>query len=103
MQACPAKAIYPQPLVLQDGHEQILDYQKCAQVFAATFGCSMCIKECVLSQRDPAQLRKNFAQGIFHPSSKYSEQRRRKILQPMVLERPPESQYLRFDEKRLSR
>jgi epoxyqueuosine reductase len=49
---CPAKAIYIKPKTLDNGHQQYIDYKKCAKVFSKTLGCGVCIKECTFFKGD---------------------------------------------------
>jgi len=57
---CPAKAIYPEPKVLQDGRKQYVDYRKCAVPFSETMGCSICVKECAFFKADFYRIRKAY-------------------------------------------
>jgi len=44
---CPAKAIYKDTIIFEDGSKQCINYKKCAVPFSKNHGCTVCIKECV--------------------------------------------------------
>ncbi|MHA1167893.1 MAG: 4Fe-4S dicluster domain-containing protein, partial [Candidatus Hodarchaeales archaeon] len=58
VKACPANAIYSKPKILENSHQQSIDYTKCAVIFTETLGCGVCIKECTFFKRDFFKLKK---------------------------------------------
>lgn len=54
---CPSGAIYKEPLLLEDGTEQHIDYVKCAGPFSKQHGCTICIKECVFFKSDYTKIK----------------------------------------------
>ncbi|MCH4890979.1 [Fe-S]-binding protein [Acidaminobacter sp. JC074] len=46
VKACPADAIYDQPVILDDGSKECVDFKKCAVPFSNNHGCTLCVKKC---------------------------------------------------------
>ncbi len=60
VEECPAQAIYPESISLEDGKVVHIDYRKCAEVFSKTLGCGVCIKECPFFKSDFFRIRKAY-------------------------------------------
>lgn len=57
---CPAAAIYPEPVVVGNGHKRCIDYKRCVKVFSKTLGCSVCIKACTFFRGDFSRIKRAF-------------------------------------------
>lgn len=49
---CPSKAIYVDPIKLEEGLEQTIDYRNCLISFSFDEGCNLCVSECVFYKAD---------------------------------------------------
>jgi epoxyqueuosine reductase QueG len=56
--ACPAQAIYKEPLIFDDGTEQHINYTLCAVPFSRNHGCTLCIKSCTFYKSSYDSLQK---------------------------------------------
>jgi epoxyqueuosine reductase len=57
---CPAKAIYKDTRIFEDGTKQCIDYKKCAVPFSKNRGCTVCIKECTFFKGDYIKIKSAF-------------------------------------------
>lgn len=57
VRACPAGAIYREPVMREGGRRQCIDPYKCVVVFSQAYGCSICIKACPFFRGDFARLK----------------------------------------------
>lgn len=57
IKACPAKAIYPEPIIFEDGSEQHINYKLCAVPFSKEHGCTRCINSCTFFKSDYDKLK----------------------------------------------
>jgi ferredoxin len=60
VKACPANAIYENPIVYEDFTEQHIDYEKCALPFANNYGCTLCVKNCAFYKNDYQKIKAAF-------------------------------------------
>ncbi len=49
---CPTKAIFLEPVNLEKGLQQTIDYKKCSFSLSFKEGCNLCVSECVFSKAD---------------------------------------------------
>jgi epoxyqueuosine reductase len=57
---CPAGAIYKDPIILNDGSEQHIDFKKCAVPFTKQRGCTVCIKECTFFKANYEKIKNGY-------------------------------------------
>lgn len=50
IRTCPGKAILETPISSENGRKTHIIFDKCFQVFAEEYGCSVCIKECMFNK-----------------------------------------------------
>lgn len=60
VRSCPAKAIYPNPKVFEDGTEEHIDYKKCAVPFSNDYGCTLCVKNCTFYKQNYYTIKAKF-------------------------------------------
>lgn len=57
---CPAKAIYQDTKIFDDGTKQCIDYKKCAVPFSKNHGCTVCVKECTFFKSDYYNIKEKY-------------------------------------------
>ena len=57
---CPAQAIYSKTKIFDNGTKQHIDFKKCAVPFSNDYGCSICVKECIFSNKSYEEIKSNF-------------------------------------------
>lgn len=60
IKTCPGEAILETPISSEEGRKTHIIFDKCFQVFAEEFGCSVCIKECMFNRVGYQKLKENF-------------------------------------------
>jgi hypothetical protein len=60
IKTCPGEAILETPTTSEDGRKTHIIFDKCFQVFAEEYGCSVCIKECLFNRVGYAKLKESF-------------------------------------------
>lgn len=60
---CPSQAIYEEPVRHESGIVTHIDVDRCFPVFAAQYGCSLCIKVCPFNLYPYEEIKRRFFQG----------------------------------------
>ncbi|HUU78844.1 MAG TPA: reductive dehalogenase domain-containing protein [candidate division Zixibacteria bacterium] len=60
IRTCPGEAILETPISSEDGGKTHIIFDKCFQVFAEEYGCSVCVKECMFNRVGYSKLKESF-------------------------------------------